>query len=110
MRRSLAEPKNLRASAPIMRFVLSGAPLASIDRVRSGADAAGSHRTRSLGADQVAARRARVHCIAAAGRESGISRASFMQAESSGRFVKPIIAEDTCKRRSAAGRAALIET
>src|SRR5260370_1068890 len=66
MRRSLAEPKNLRASAPIMRFVLSGAPLASIDRVRSGADAAGSHRTRSLGADQ--ARRARVHCIAAAGR------------------------------------------
>src|SRR5580704_186075 len=72
MRRSLAEPKSLRASAPIMRFVLSGAA-ASFDRVRSGADAAGSQ-----GTDQVAAARARVRCIAAAGRGSGDLRASFM--------------------------------
>jgi hypothetical protein len=56
-----------------MRFVLSGVPLASIDRVRSGAEA-----TNSQGARQVAATR------------------------SSGRFIKPTIAEDSCKRRIAA--------
>jgi len=65
--------KNLRASAPIMRFVLSGAPLASIDRLRSRAGAAKSPVTKSpitksYGTDQVAASRARVHRIAAAGR------------------------------------------
>jgi hypothetical protein len=74
-----------------MRFVLSGAPLASIDRVRPGADAAASHGTsrhgiESHGTDQVAARR------------------------SSSRFIKPIVAVDSCKRRIAAGLAALSDT
>jgi hypothetical protein len=79
-----------------MRFVLSGATLASIDRVRSGAMAANSngsdshgtdsHRTDSHGAHQVAASR------------------------SSSRFIEPSIAEDSCKRRMAAGLAALSET
>jgi hypothetical protein len=50
-----------------MRFVLSGAPLASIDRVRSGAEATDSHCADSFGAHQVAAGR------------------------SSGRFIKPNI-------------------
>src|SRR5260370_33510283 len=101
MRRSLAEPKSLRASAPIMRFVLSGAPLASIDRLRSGADAAGSH-----GTAQVAARRARVHCIAPASRESGVFRASFTQADSSSRFIQRIHANGEMRP----GLAAVIET
>jgi hypothetical protein len=68
-----------------MRFVLSGAA-ASIEQFRSGADAAGSH-----GTDQAAARRARVHCIAAAGRGSGIFRASFMM------WARFMQAQDSCK-------------
>src|ERR1700722_20943196 len=84
MRRSLAEPKSLRASAPIMRFVLSGAA-AAIDRPRSARDAAGSR-----GMGQVAPRRVRVQCIAAAGRESGGFRASYTRADRASRLTQSI--------------------
>jgi hypothetical protein len=95
-----------------MRFVLSGAA-ASIDQFRSGAGAAGSH-----GTDQVAAKPARVHCIAAAGRGSGIFRASFMtqagfmQAQDAPKLIfgKRIQVPDSGKRQITAGLAALIET
>jgi hypothetical protein len=99
-----------------MRFVLSGAPLAPIDRSGSGADVAKIHVTSGRvtsrhGADQVAPRRARVHRIAAAGRESGIFRASFTHANSSSRFIiSRNHAEDSGKRRITAGLAALSDT
>jgi hypothetical protein len=55
-----------------MRLFLSGA--ASGDRMRAETDAASGAES-----DQVAALRASDYGIAAAGRESGIFRASFMQ-------------------------------
>jgi hypothetical protein len=73
---------------------------------------------RRHGADQLAARRPRfhrIHCMAAGGRESGMVRGPFMQADSSSRYVhvdssRRFLPRIRANGRITAGLAALSET